>query len=134
MTEAVLDASVVLKWFVPSPERHRAAARRLRAEYEAGRLRVLVPDLLALEVLNVAGRRWRWPQKELVELASAYAALGFDVGAAPLSAVAAWVGEGLTAYDAAYVALASEFGVPLVTDDERVLGVAGDVARSLGSF
>ena len=58
MTEAVLDASVVLKWFVPTDERGSAEARLIRDDYRAGQLIVTVPSLLFLEILNVAGRRW----------------------------------------------------------------------------
>ena len=46
MSEAVLDASVVLKWFHAEGERNVEAARRLRLRFEAGALRVLAPPLL----------------------------------------------------------------------------------------
>ncbi len=59
MREAVLDASVVVKCFVPG-QGGSAEARELRDEYQAGRLSVVVPSLLFLEILNVSARRWRW--------------------------------------------------------------------------
>ncbi len=68
MSETVLDASVVLKWFA-AEQRGSSEARRLRDDYEAGRLSVVVPALLFLELLNVAGRRWRWDGEALLELA-----------------------------------------------------------------
>jgi predicted nucleic acid-binding protein len=45
--------------------------------------------------------------------------------------VASWVVRGLTAYDAVYVALAEERGQALVTDDDTIIAVAGEIARPL---
>lgn len=134
MTELVVDASVVLKWFGPSAERRSAEARRLRADYEAGRLVAVVPRLLFLELLNVAGRRWRWPEAALLELGRSLAELGLEVREPDLDSIARWVARGLTAYDAAYVALAEEGGLRLVTDDDRILQVAGKIATPLAGF
>ncbi len=131
MTELVLDASVVVKWFVAGEERGSKAALALRREYEAGHTTVVVPSLLFLELINIAGRRWRWAPAELTELAEALDDLGFEVGEPELTGIAAWVGRGLTAYDATYVALAEERSSPLVTDDQHVLAVAPDVAQPL---
>jgi predicted nucleic acid-binding protein len=131
VTEAVLDASVVLKWFRSDGERHLDPARSLRASFEAGRLIVLAPPLLRLEIVNVAGRRWRWGEDALVDLAVALDDLGFDFEEPELTRVASWTARGLTAYDAAYVALAEAREVPLVTDDDLVVRVAGDVATAL---
>lgn len=69
------------------------------------------PPTLLLEVLNVAGRKWL---------------VGPD-----LPAVARWVGRGLSAYDAAYVAVAEAAGVELVTADRRIVEVAPGIARDL---
>jgi predicted nucleic acid-binding protein len=131
VTEAVLDASVVLKWFTQAPERGQAEARALRGDYQAGRLAVVVPSLLFLELLNVAGRRWGWDELALGELAGALDGLLFEAAEPELARVAVWVARGLTAYDAAYVALAEERAVPLVTDDEAIVKVAGQIARPL---
>jgi predicted nucleic acid-binding protein len=131
VNELVLDASVVLKWFHHSGERHSAQARSLRAEYERGELLVRATPLLRLELINVAGRRWRWGQRALVRLARALDALGFELVEPELARVARWTARGLTAYDAAYVAVAEAAGVPLVTDDDLVLEVAARIAEPL---
>jgi predicted nucleic acid-binding protein len=130
LNEAVLDASVVLKWFA-AEQRGSFEARKLRDDYEAGRLSVVVPALLFLELLNVAGRRWRWAEEALLELAEALGDLSFEVGEPELQLVASWVARGLTAYDAAYVALAEERDVALVTDDETILELAPEISREL---
>ena len=131
MRDVVLDASVVLKWFRQEGERHAGAARTLRNAFAAGELLVFAPSLLLLEIVNVAGRRWKWEEAALIELAASLDALRFEVVEPELARVAAWTGRGLTAYDAAYVAVAETAGIELITDDQRILGVALGVAIPL---
>jgi predicted nucleic acid-binding protein len=133
VTEVVLDASVVLKWFGSEGEPKLEEARALRKRYQRGDLLVTVPSLLFLELLNVAGRRWGWDEGSLQDLAAALDDLGFEVGEAELTSVAAWVAKGLTAYDAAYVALAEGRKVGLITDDDKILSVATTVASPLAA-
>jgi predicted nucleic acid-binding protein len=131
VTDAVLDASVVLKWFRDEGERNTDAARSLRRAFEAGNLVVFAPPLLWLEIVNVAGRRWHWAEEPLVELVAALDDLGFDLREPALDRVARWTARGLTAYDAAYVALAEQESIPLVTDDDLILSVAPLIATAL---
>lgn len=131
MNELVLDASVVLKWFAEEGEAGFSQARAVRGQYEAGDLLVVVPSLMFLEMVNIAGRRWLWSEPDLLELAGALVDLGFDVAEPGLRSVAAWTARGLTAYDSAYVALAEERGSYLLTDDQQVLDLAPPLARPL---
>jgi predicted nucleic acid-binding protein len=131
MREAVLDSSVVLKWFDPTEERHQAQALALGRAYEEGKLRVTSPRFLLLEVMNVAGRSWRRDGEELAEVAAMLDDLRFDLVDPPLADVARWTARGLSAYDAAYVAVAEAAGIELVTDDRAILDVAPGVARPL---
>ena len=134
MTETVLDASVVLKWFGGRGEDHEPEALEMRAAYVEGTLLVLAPALLGLEVLNTAARRWRWPTQQVVDLATQLKQIGFEWREPDLERVAKWTGTGLTAYDAAYVALAEQTGVVLWTDDRGILDAAGPIARALASW
>lgn len=134
MTEAVLDASVVVKWFRSDGEHHVAAARSLREDFQAGTLMVFAPPLLHLEIVNIAGRRWHWQRSTLVELAHALTALNFELRTPALGSVAEWTARGLSAYDAAYVALSEAEAIPLITDDELILRVAPKVALALSSL
>jgi predicted nucleic acid-binding protein len=104
VTEAVLDASVVLKWFGRREERHADAARAVRSAFEDGVLVVLAPRMLGLEVLNVAGRAWGWTGRSLAAISSLLEQLRFEVVEPDLRRVPAWVARGLTAYDAVYAA------------------------------
>jgi predicted nucleic acid-binding protein len=131
LNETVLDASVVLKWFHSEGEEHLDAAQQLRGRFEAGELRVLVPTLLWLEVLNVAARRWGWTKVQLKQLAATLPELGFELIEPELACVARWAADGLTAYDAAYVAIAERAGVQLITDDKQIVETASEFAAPL---
>jgi predicted nucleic acid-binding protein len=131
LTESVLDASVVLKWFRTERERHREEALALRRSFEAGELTVFAPPLLWLEIVNVAARRWGWSARQLNDLAAQLPALGFVVLEPVLAGVSRWAASGLSAYDATYVAVAEETGVPLITDDAGILEIAVDLATPL---
>jgi predicted nucleic acid-binding protein len=131
VSEVVLDASVVMKWFRADGERHLGPARALRTTFEAGELIVFAPPLLRLEIINVAGRRWRWAESSLLELAAALDELGFELIEPELVRVAYWTARDLTAYDAAYVAVAEANNTRLVTDDDLIVSVAGEVATAL---
>jgi predicted nucleic acid-binding protein len=133
MIDVVLDASVVLKWFHREGEAHVEAARRLRARFDAGELRVMAPPLLWLELLSMAARRWDWSQDQLERLAATLGAIGFELVEPELSRVARWAAVGLTAYDAAYVAVSEQSGATLVTDDEQIVLMAPTVTTKLDS-
>lgn len=132
MTDSVLDASVLVKWFHSEGEQNVEAARLLRAQFEAGELRVLAPPLLWLEIVNIAARRWAWPEDKLARLAMSLTELGFELVEPDVVAVARWAARGLTAYDAAYVAVAEGASAELVTDDREILRIAAEVATALG--
>lgn len=131
MSDVVLDASVVLKWFRSDGEGQVDAARAIRSRFEAGHLRVLVPSLLWLELLNVAVRRWRFTDPQLGQLAKTLGSLGFEVLEPQLPAVARWAAAGLTAYDAAYLAVAEQAGIKLITDDRQIIRCAPELAVAL---
>lgn len=131
MRDLVLDASVVAEWYHPNGERHVEAAERLRVEYEGGDLHVAVPPLLLVELVNLAGRRWRFAESDLLDLSHALQDLRFTVQQPDLVAVARWTARGLTAYDACYVALAEERRTTVITADRQMLSVGGALAIAL---
>lgn len=131
MRRLVIDASVALKWFKAEDEAEVEAALALLGDFEAGRLVLAAPALLPLELINVLGRRARWPEQELRAAAARIDRLGLQIVDTDLVVVAGWVARGLSAYDAAYVAVAEQIGVPLVTADARILDVAGPPAVAL---
>ena len=120
MTRYVVDASVVVKWFVP--EIHAEAARNLLSEDFA----LSSPDLVRAEVGNVLWKKWRRDQlsSEVVDEVLR------DLGRLPLRIETsrpllgtAWdVARRFdrSFYDGFYVALAVRAGCPLVTADGKL--------------
>ena len=134
MTELVLDASVLVKWFRKQGEQQLEEALAIRSAFEEGRLLLLAPPLVQLELLNLAGRRWNWAEDRLRALARLLKQLEIRLVEPELERVAVWTARGLTAYDAAYVAVAEAAGSPLVTSDELILRIAAAVAQPLASW
>jgi predicted nucleic acid-binding protein len=131
LRHVVVDASVVLKWFRAEREPAAERARALRAECEAGGVIAYAPPLLLLEVLNVAARRWKLDEDVLVEVAETLDRHGFERVDPDPVVVAGWAARGLTAYDAAYVAVAEQTGSTLVTADAEIVARAPGIAELL---
>jgi predicted nucleic acid-binding protein len=132
--QACVDASIIIKWYKPENEHDRDAALRLRRAFDEGETQLVAPSLLALELVNSLGRRWNWPAVDLRNLVPAFADLGLQLVEPDLGMVVDWVLRGLTAYDAAYVAVAEELGHPLVTADARLIAAAAGIAVHVADF
>jgi predicted nucleic acid-binding protein len=128
MRRIVVDASVLLGWFAGERDR-RGQARRLRAEYEAGALSVVVPSVVFLEVLDATARATGWDQARLAILARDLESLGLEVREPVAGELAFWMARGLGGQESAYAALASGEGIPLATQDERLLRIAAAVVQ-----
>lgn len=129
---AVIDASVVVKWFVSADEEGVAEAARLQYDLAEGRIRLCGPALLAHELMNVLRRR-RHPSL----LAGALDGF-FDTGVtlfAPDSgsmrtAVHLANDHCVSTFDAAYAALAIELDCELITADRRLARALDGVVRT----
>jgi predicted nucleic acid-binding protein len=128
LREVVLDASIIARWFGPTADPPSAL---WRSDFEAGQLDITVPALVFLELLNVAGRQWRWAEDRLLELVRRLEVSRFEILDPRLDRIASWTARGLTAYDATYVALAEERRIPLVTSDRKILAVAKGIAQDV---
>lgn len=129
---AVVDASVALAWVLPGEGTEQAL--RLREEAVARpALALLAPSLFWYEVGNVLWRAARQGRMAGDAAMSALEALGrFAIEARQVRAAACLelaLAEGVSVYDASYIALALDAGCPLWTLDRGLAAVAG--ARGL---
>ena len=132
MSVFVVDASVVVKWFVP--EIHSEAAQRLLTlphEY-------LAPDLLFAETANTIWKKIRRGELEVEEgrrlvadiVRSAVETVSCRGLAEDAHALANATGG--TVYDALYVALAVRLNTRLITADDRLDAALHNVSALAG--
>lgn len=128
----ILDASVIVKWFVK--EKYTDAALKVREDYVAGRVDIWSTQLLPFEVLNAL--RYN-PSFGLDDLKAAAKALElYKLALSPVLgdlagfAVSDAVKFGITFYDAAYLSLARMLGKMMYTADEKLLAKLGKVKEA----
>jgi len=129
----VVDASVLVKWFIPEPNQVEA---RAIAEHRT----LLAPDFLQVECASVF---WKRVKRGDMAPEAAEAALN-ALRAVPII----WIRDAdlvvpareLAAendhpiYDCLYLALALRFGVPVVTADRRFAALAERSSRLAGAL
>lgn len=124
----VLDASAALELLLGLPLSPAVQRRLEEADWH-----VCAPQLLVVEVLQVLRRRVAAGLTSSDAADEARSLLG-DLGVRyfehELLAERIWaLRDNLTAYDAAYVALAEAVGAPLLTTDARLAHAPGNDAR-----
>lgn len=127
MTSVVVDASVAVKWCLPSARKELVAeAQELLASSERHEIRFLVPDLFWIELANAL---WKAVRRGETSMDNAAAALAFvrDLGiiTAPSleivpEALSLAARQGRTVYDSLYVVLATQSKSEMITADERL--------------
>jgi predicted nucleic acid-binding protein len=126
VSQFVVDASVVLTWCFP--DENTAVAQRVASMFQRGGTAV-APAFWPHEVLNalLVGEKRKRISKELVRsFLDDLAALPIALEQFPAGVVFDRIQllsreHGLTAYDAAYLDLALESGIPIATLDEDLV-------------
>ncbi|MCS7145096.1 MAG: type II toxin-antitoxin system VapC family toxin [Nitrososphaerota archaeon] len=125
--KAVVDASVVVKWF--NQENYTEDALRLRSDYADRRIDLVAPYFLLYEVGNALRYNPDFGvedvQSAIMDLLKIQIDLRLlDEEQIKLASSLAY-NLGVTLYDAAYLAIASREGVRLITADERLVAKVG---------
>jgi predicted nucleic acid-binding protein len=117
----VVDASVIIKWYVP--EDGYESARAMRTAETA----LAAPDLLFSEMANILWKLVRRGEMtasrgiEIIEEVVAAPFITVSNQSLAQDALDLAVATGLTAYDASYVALAMRLDKILITADEKLV-------------
>lgn len=121
--KVVVDASVVLNWLLPD-EKKSAETNRIFSEFNRKKIRLVAPTVLFYEVMNAlksTGLSHRLKTAEITEGMEVFMALKIKMmtqekrGKAILATA---LRLNLTGYDAAYVQLAKDLQVKLLTLDQ----------------
>jgi predicted nucleic acid-binding protein len=123
----VLDASVAIKWAIPSArEPFTDASLRLLKRYVDGEVEFIVPDVFWAEVGNVlwrGTRQRRWRQDEAEAVAADMKARDFNTVSSVVlldEALRIAFAHDRAVYDCLYLALAVQSQTDLITADERL--------------
>lgn len=128
MSIFVVDASVVVKWFVP--EIHSDAAQKLLIQSH----RYLAPELLFAETANTI-----WKKVRRGELTAARGRqLVIDIGRVAVETISCRAltedaytlasATGRAVYDAMYLALAARLDTRMITADDRLVAAVSAIA------
>jgi len=134
--DLVVDASVVVKWFVD--ERGSPKARLLMEDFAARDVEIHVPSLLPVEVVNALRYHPGYAEPRLLQAQASLDRFGLREypfrGEHARRAIHLAHSKDLAVYDATYLALARELGVRLVSADEALLSAADADGLALDDY
>lgn len=126
----IVDTSVVLQWFHKHGELHLKEAGRILDDLRSGRIGISIPDMLALELLNVIikGKNLSFEEanttlKDLFEMP--IKVIGISLPVLELSSKL-MKEHNMASYDAYFLALAKYEECILVSDDQKAHGQITD--------
>ena len=130
MNTYVLDTSVVLQWIHQENELHPEQARKIFKDLEYGKINIIIPNLLLVELLNalLIGKKTSIEEANLVVKRIFESTLTIVEVTLPilLQTTILMRKYNLTSYDAYFLALAQYEGCKLISDDQKAHGKITD--------
>jgi predicted nucleic acid-binding protein len=121
MADVIIDTSTIIKWYIP--EQHHKEARALRDDFLNGTQDLCAPALMPFEAINALHYSGHYDGDRLLEAQASLQNYGIEYvsfgSVGPIGEITDTVG--ITAYDAAYVALAEKREGTAYTADETLL-------------
>lgn len=123
MKRYVVDASVILKWILGDErEADQGRARELLNAWAQGEADLFAPTLWQYEVGNFLGRELPGYADKNMKLLLGMGIMGLDLNESMCSRCFLWMKKnGVSFYDASYLAVAGELEATLVTADEKFI-------------
>jgi predicted nucleic acid-binding protein len=121
LTLWVVDASVVVKWYVPEGDAAAASSLRTRE------VRLAAPDLLFVESASILWKLVRRGEMQpalamkIIEEIVASPFITYPTQSLARDAIDLALATGVSAYDASYVALATRLNVQCITADQKLV-------------
>ena len=123
MLKVVIDASIVVKWFVE--EENYENALKIRDKYVEGEIDIIAPELITFEVLNALYYKKLFTLLELKEVTNALDAFSFKLfslkGEYAKKAIEIAIENNITIYDSSYISLALIKNCKMYTADEQLI-------------
>lgn len=123
MEEVVVDASVIVKWFVE--EEGSDKALELRDKYINGEISIIAPELITFEVLNALHYKRLFSESEMKEISEALEAYSLALhslkGEYAEKTIEIAFKNNITIYDSSYIALATTRNTYMYTADEKLI-------------
>ncbi len=127
MENVVIDACVVVKWFIEEP--HYEDALKLRDMHVNGEILLVSPSILPYEVANVLKYSGAFSSDEIKLAIDALTGYGIKMfpfrGQLAREAINIAIEKDVTIYDASYVALSKILRAKMYTADEKLIKKLG---------
>jgi len=128
----VLDASVILKWFLQ--EKDTESALKLKEKILTENISVFLPDLVLFEVANALRFKPEYDEKAATEAINSLLDLGFDIVKPDRDILNSTLKISfrylVTVYDAVYLALAKRMKCEFITADEKLFLKVRDLPKT----
>lgn len=121
MEKVIIDTSVAVKWFIKESGSQKAV--KLLEDYKDKRIKILVPQIISLELVNALYFAARFEGKILKEALKSFYHLNLSL--APLNELFLQESSlfmqkfNIGIYDALFIALAEKEKIPLITADKK---------------